>query len=61
MAIHGTPEESVTPWKRERLRRAILGYLARHCLAEVNYRVDVVAVDLAGEKPLIRHHEGVEL
>jgi putative endonuclease len=60
-AIHGTPEESVTPWKRERLRRAVQGYLARHRLAEVNYRVDVVAVDFAGPEPLIRHHEGVEL
>jgi putative endonuclease len=60
-ATHGTPEESVTSWKRERLRRAVFGYLARHGLADVNYRVDVVAVDLTGPEPVIRHHEGVEL
>jgi putative endonuclease len=60
-AAYGTPEEAVTSWKRERLRRAIFGYLARHSLADVNYRVDVVAIDWSGAEPTIRHHESVEL
>lgn len=60
-ALWGTPEEAVTPWKRRRLRHAILGYLARRGLIEADYRFDVVAVDFAGPEPQIRHHEGVEL
>jgi len=27
----GTPAESVTPWKQERIRRAAHGFLVRHC------------------------------
>jgi putative endonuclease len=42
--VHGTPEESVTPSKRNRL--LILGeaYVSEHALGDVAWRVDVVAI-----------------
>lgn len=57
----GTAEESVGPWKRARLRRAIESWLLSHHLDETPFRADVIAIDLAVGTPVIRHHEGVEL
>lgn len=57
----GTPEEAVTPWKRRRLRRAVLAWLARHGLVDSDFRFDVIAVDFSGPAPVIRHHPAVEL
>jgi len=60
-AAYGTPEEAVTEAKLERLSRAIQWYLQRKGLERVRYRLDVVAVDLTGPEPEIRHLEGMGL
>lgn len=55
----GPPEEAVTPSKLGKLRRAVEAWLAGRGLADAPHRIDVVAVDLTGERPVIRHLEGV--
>ncbi len=42
----GTPEESVTPRKQERMLRCALAYLAERELADEPWRVDVVAIEI---------------
>ena len=59
-AAFGTPEESVTPAKLEKLTRAIEAFRHERGLERVPYRLDVVAVDMAGGgAPRIRHYESV--
>ena len=42
----GAPEEGLTPRKAERLVTLAEIYLAEHALANVNWRIDLVAIDL---------------
>ena len=42
----GTPEESITPAKLERMIDVALAYLAVHELADVDWRVGLVAVEM---------------
>ena len=42
----GTPEESITPTKRERLRTVASYYQQTHCNLPQLWRIDVVAVEL---------------
>jgi putative endonuclease len=42
----GTPEQSITPRKRAHLIAAAQHYLQAHALADVPWRIDVVAVDI---------------
>lgn len=51
---HGTPEESVTPAKQERLRRLAETYIQTLDPAPEAYRVDVVAVELSPAGRLLR-------
>ncbi len=44
---YGTPEESITPRKRQHLITAAQRYLQEHQLADVAWRLDVVAVALS--------------
>lgn len=54
-SAYGRPEEAVSPAKYGRLSRAIQWYLQRKGLESARYRLDVVAVDLAGPEPAVRH------
>lgn len=44
----GPPEESITRAKRRHLQQAALAYLEAHNLSDTSWRIDVIAVDLAG-------------
>jgi len=44
--LWGTPEESVTRAKQTRLARVAEHYLAEHGASDVDWRIDVVAVDM---------------
>jgi putative endonuclease len=50
----GSPEESVTPRKRRHLLAAAQTYLQEHALADVDWRVDLVAVQLSPRGELLR-------
>lgn len=52
---HGTPEDAVTPQKRQQIRRIARGYLYVHKIKYAECRFDVVAVDYATGKPELRH------
>jgi putative endonuclease len=45
-AAFGTPEESVTAQKKQRLAASIMSYLESHGTTQENWRVDFVAVEL---------------
>jgi putative endonuclease len=42
----GTPEESVTAQKKQRLAASVMSYLESHVTPQENWRVDFVAVEL---------------
>ncbi|MDW8327493.1 MAG: YraN family protein [Anaerolineales bacterium] len=50
----GTPEESLTPRKRRHLLTAAQTYLQEHALENVDWRVDLVAVQLTERGELLR-------
>ena len=50
----GTPEESVTPAKQQRMVDVALTYLAEHELYDVDWRVGLVAVEMNSEGRLLR-------
>ena len=50
----GSPEESVTDEKEERLKKAAEGYLVERGIENQPCRFDVVAITFAGGKPHIR-------
>ena len=50
----GTPEASITPAKRERLIRVAQSYLVEAGVGEVDWRIDVVAVELTSSGRLLR-------
>jgi putative endonuclease len=50
----GTPEDSITLRKRQHLIAAAQTYLQAHQLADVAWRIDVVAVELSSRGELVR-------
>lgn len=54
----GYPEESVTPAKLEKIFLAAETYL-RETRSEKTFRVDVIAIEYAGDVPKITHFEAV--
>ena len=50
----GTPEESITPRKRQHLNAAAQHYLQEQNLGDVDWRIDVVAVELSAKGKLLR-------
>jgi putative endonuclease len=50
----GTPEESITPRKRQHLIAAAQTYLQEHALTDAAWRIDVVAVALSTDGRLLR-------
>jgi putative endonuclease len=56
----GTPEESITPAKRERMARCALDYLSRTPQPDQEWRIDLVAIELVdGRVARLEHHEHV--
>ncbi|HEC36302.1 MAG TPA: YraN family protein [Anaerolineae bacterium] len=53
-AKFGTPEESLTPAKQARMVAVAEHYLAEHKLGEVDWRLDLVAVELDPAGRLVR-------
>ena len=53
---YGTPEESVTPRKRERLLKTAQTYLQEHGLDQRAWRIDVVAITLQANGPAVINH-----
>ncbi|MFN2271857.1 MAG: YraN family protein [Anaerolineae bacterium] len=51
---YGTPEESVTPAKRQRMIDVALTYLGEHDLTDVDWRVGFVAVEMDRKGQLAR-------
>jgi putative endonuclease len=51
---YGTPEQSITARKRAHMLAAAQAYLAEHQLAEVDWQLDVVAVELSPRGELLR-------
>jgi len=49
----GEPVEAVTPWKRRRISRIALEYLARHHLDESPCRFDVVSICLDRDRTVV--------
>jgi len=50
----GTPEESLTPAKQQRMIHVALTYLAEHDLNDVDWRVGLVAVEMDQSGRLLR-------
>lgn len=50
----GAPEESVHPRKQQKLIEIAEMYLQEHALDDVNWRIDVVAVEMDGHGRLLR-------
>ena len=51
---YGTPEESITPAKRRKLIEVASTYLQERGLYDVDWRIDVVAIEMAGDGRLLR-------
>lgn len=60
-AAFGVPEEAVTAVKLGKMARAAEAWLLSRGLEEAPFRLDVVAVDLTGERPAVRHLQGVDV
>ncbi|MCH8199591.1 MAG: YraN family protein [Chloroflexi bacterium] len=52
---YGTPEESITPRKLDRLAKTAARYLQEHGLEQRPWRVDLVAIKLGKDGPTINH------
>jgi putative endonuclease len=50
----GSPEESITPSKKEKMRAAAYHYLQTHDNLPQSWRIDVVALELDGRSKLSR-------
>lgn len=51
---YGRPEDAITPAKAQRLLRVAESYLQEHKLGDVDWRVDVIAVELDRSGRLLR-------
>ena len=54
-STYGTPEESVTPRKLDRLAKTAALYLQEHGLEQRPWRVDLLAIKLGKDGPSINH------
>lgn len=58
---YGPPEEAVHPRKLMRLMRVAELWRVRNRLYDRPWRLDVVAIELASDRPVIRHLEHVSI
>ena len=56
----GTPEESVTARKRQRLVAAAQQYLQDHTLEHLPWRVDLVSISLGSPEASVSHLQGID-
>ena len=56
----GTPEESISKAKRQRLHRAAWAFLQEHDILDASWRIDVVAIEAAPNRTVQRldHYPG---
>jgi putative endonuclease len=52
---HTQPEDAVGPGKQRRITQIARHWLARHDVGERTCRFDVVAIELGGDEPQVRH------
>lgn len=57
----GPPEEAVHPAKLRRMMRVAEAWRVRNKMYDRPWRVDVVAVELVSETPVVRHLEALSL
>ncbi len=57
--LFGTPEASVHAAKLHKIARVAEAWMQRHGPASGEFRIDVVAVEFEGEKPICTHFENV--
>lgn len=50
----GSPEESITPAKGERLNRLAMTYLMEHDQFDQSWRIDVVAIEATAQRSILR-------
>jgi putative endonuclease len=51
---YGTPEESLTPAKKQRMIDVALTYLAEHALVDVDWRLGMVAIEMDRSGRILR-------
>lgn len=61
VVTYGQPEEALTASKRRRLSACAESWRHSKGWTDRPWRLDVVAVDLTGREPLIRHHQNIGL
>jgi putative endonuclease len=61
-SAYGTPEESISARRFERLATAANEYIARHDLQGCNVRLDLMALEVGGDGQVKRHNliRGIE-
>jgi putative endonuclease len=58
----GTPEESITEAKAQRMTRCALAYLSAHAAEQEAWRIDLIAIDVAhGRITRLEHYRHVLL
>ncbi|WP_028845791.1 YraN family protein [Thermodesulfatator atlanticus] len=55
----GSPEEALTPAKKKKILSLAKLYLQKEKPKAQVLRFDLIAVDFSGEKPQLRHYQGV--
>jgi len=60
IAEFGTPEAAITPNKQHILARSITMYMQNYHW-NTQFRLDLVAIILTSEKPVIKHYKYIEL
>jgi len=60
-AAYGLPEEAITESKKEKLVQTALEYLDKNEIADDNFRLDCLAIELDSENQVakIRHHRAI--
>lgn len=51
----GTPEDAITPRKRQQMRKVAQGYLYVNDISDTECRFDVIAIEFGEGAPQIRH------
>lgn len=57
----GLPEEEFHFYKKKKLKRVINSYFLEKKIKEENWRLDLIAIELNQNQPLIRHYQAVEI
>jgi len=58
---YGSPEQEFTYQKKKKLYRAIQNYLFKKYWLNKDWRIDLIAIEVSGQKPDIRHYKNISL